>query len=362
MKFRLSFILLLVVCSHLQAKIIMTPYLQAVTSNSVYVMVECDRPDTVTVSYSLTPDKWLTARSAVIALTDASPATYVHKVKLTGLIPGTRYSYFANQGNSTSGTASFSTAVVPGVPFRLVWMADCRTNTKVFAGISRNMAAANPVVAIYGGDLCHNPTYKAWKKEFFIKDQLDLVSQVPFFNATGNHEGWQQNTRAFTQGPASSSMTQDYYSFDYGDLHVLCLNYMIPYAQGTPQYEFAKSDLAQTRQPWKIVVVHSPAYCGGGHGEDAGMVIMTKEIFEPLHVDMVLAGHSHFYQHNLVNGIQHLVIGSAGAPLYSPEKAWYTVSQAKDYNFAVIDVSPEKILINVYNKQLVKLDSLEIAR
>jgi predicted phosphodiesterase len=224
------------------------------------------------------------------------------------------------------------------------------------------MLAENPVVALYGGDLCHNSTYKVWKKEFFVNDQLAFASQVPFFNTPGNHEGWEQNTKAFTQNPQSGSNSQDFYSFDYGDLHVLCLNSQLPAGLGTPQYEFAKKDLEQCKQPWKLVMTHVPAYCSGGHGEDPDMLAMTRNIFEPNKVDLVLAGHSHFYQHNLVNGIHHLVIGSAGASLYDPEKAFFTVTQAKDYNFAVIDMTTGKMKLVVYDAEMKVLDTLEIAK
>jgi predicted phosphodiesterase len=295
-------------------------------------------------------------------MTNFRRATYVHKVLLQGLTPATKYCYRATQGKSESKGASFSTSVAKGMPFRMVWMADSRTGTDVFAQISKNMLSENPVVALYGGDLCFSSSYMDWKTEFFITDQLNFISQVPFFNTPGNHEGWEQNTRAFIQNPESGSNMQDYYSFDYGDVHVLCLNTMIPHAPGSAQYEFARKDLEQTRQPWKIVMAHAPAYCSGGHAVDADMVAMTQNIFEPGKVDLVLTGHSHFFQHNLVNGIHHMVIGSAGAPLYDPRKADYTVTQAKDYNFAVIDMTTGKMKMVVYNAEMKVLDMLELAK
>jgi acid phosphatase type 7 len=363
MKYLISLFFFTIVTVQLHARIIMTPYLQAVTTTTVYVMVECDNHDSVTVNFGLTPEYGLSAKTELIAETDANPVTYVHKIRLPGLLPAAKYYYQATQDKSESQGATFFTAVMPGMPFRMVWMADCRTGTEVFATISRNLLAADPVVALYGGDLCHKSSYKAWKKEFFISDQLNFASQVPFFNAPGNHEGWEQNTRAFTQSPASASGTQDYYSFDYGDLHVICLNTELPCEKGSPQYEFVREDLARNRhQSWKIVMTHAPAYCKGGHGKNEDLVAMTKELFEPGGIDIVFAGHSHFYQHNIVNGIHHMIIGSAGAPLATPKKAAYTLTQAKDYNFAVIDVTSKKIRVVVYNAEKVVLDSLELSK
>jgi predicted phosphodiesterase len=89
---------------------------------------------------------------------------------------------------------------------------------------------------------------------------------------------------------------------------------------------------------------------------------MTKDLFEPNHVDMVISGHSHFYQHNIVDGIHHLVIGSVGAPLYDPEKASYTQVSVKDYCWAVMDVKYSRLVLTVYNAKNEKLDAVELKK
>jgi predicted phosphodiesterase len=241
-------------------------------------------------------------------------------------------------------------------------MADCRSGTAVHDSIAKRIADANPVMSLYGGDLCVRSSYSAFKDEYFRANELALIARAPFFNAPGNHEGWSTNTKAFTQAPASSSGTQDFYSFDYGDMHVLVLNTQLDYDERSPQSLFAQSDLSSTKRVWKIVIAHKPAYCAGGHGEDDYGKIMTTKIFEPNHVDMFIAGHSHFYQHNLVNGIHHMIIGSAGAPLHSPSNAWYTVKSVKDYNYAIVDVSPTLFKMVVYNDRGAVLDSLVLSK
>jgi predicted phosphodiesterase len=300
--------------------------------------------------------------TSIISVTNAKIPTYIHKILLTGLKPNSAYHYQARQGISRSAGSTFHTAVEPGTSFRLLWMADFRTNTSIHDKIAKLAAATYPQVSIYGGDLCVNGDYASWKKEFFRSDELELISKVPFFNATGNHEGNGPNTLAFLQNPESASKTQQYYSFDYGDLHVLVLNTEIDMKPGSPQYEFAKEDLAAATTSWKVVASHAPAYCAGGHGEDTSMIMMTKELFEPNHVNLVLSGHSHFYEHNFVNGIHHLVIGSAGAPLYQPEKASYTLVALKDYNWAVIDVKYSRLTVTVYNAKNQKLDTVELKK
>jgi predicted phosphodiesterase len=362
MKKVISAILLALILTGAQAKILMSPYLQAVTTNSVWVLVECDSKDTVWVDYGRTMAYGRTAIASIVSATDAKVRTYVHKIQLTGLKPNNGYYYMIRQGTSHSSGYNFHTAVEAGITFRLLWMADFRTNTSIHDKIAKLAAATYPQVSIYGGDLCNTDDYTSWKKEFFRSDELDLISRVPFFNATGNHEGLGPNTTAFLQSPESASKSQDYYSFKYGDLHVLVINKEEDTKPGSPQYEFAKKDLSDAATSWKIVVSHKPAYCAGGHGEDADMIRMTKDLFEPNHVDMVISGHSHFYQHNIVDGIHHLVIGSVGAPLYDPEKASYTQVSVKDYCWAVMDVKYSRLVLTVYNAKNEKLDAVELKK
>ena len=337
------------------------PYLQAVTENSIYVLVECGRGGSAKVEYGLTASYGSTAEAETTEATDDS--TFVHKIKLSGLRPGTDYHYRAWRNGKPFPDAAFRTLVPAGTAFRFAMLADLRSGTSTRDAISRRLRAFDrPLFSLYGGDLCSSGSCRSFKDEFFRPDELALDASVPFFNAPGNHEGWGINTKALTQAPSSQSGTRGYYSFDCGDMHVLALNYCLDYSSGSPQYVFAETDLAGTNRPWKIVLFHAPAYCAGAHGEDPEFKDMSDRIFEPKGVTMVLSGHSHFYQHNLVNGIHHLVVAPAGAPLYEPEMASYTLKSVKDYCYAVGDVTPTTLHFVVYNDRGQVLDTLDLAK
>jgi len=340
----------------------MTPYLQAVTQNSIYVLTECDSTATVTVEYGTDTSYGNYAITEDYETT--TNTTYVHNIKLTGLQPDTLYHYRVSQDGAPTPDSTFRTAPLPGTSFRFAWMADCRSGTNIHDMVSQHILTSSPVVLLYGGDLCVDSGYSAFKNEFFRVNELALISKIPFFNATGNHEGWSTNTKAFTQAPQSGSNNQGYYSFDYGDMHVLVMNYMDPngYGVNSPQYNFIQNDLSSTTNIWKIVICHSPAYCAGGHGEDTTMITLTTNIFEPNKVDMVLAGHSHFYQHNLVNGIHHIVIGSAGAPLHTPDSKWYTVKSSQAYNYAIFDITPTSLHMVAYNETGIELETVDLIK
>ena len=343
------------------AGIVMRPYLQALTPTSVYVLVESDSQGDITVEYGTAPDCSLSAKTESVGLTTASPVTYVHRIPLRDLSPGTVYYYRAGEGGAFSELSRFSTGTLPGTPFRFAWVADDRNGPDVFDSVIVHVAATYPLLALYGGDLCPRPEYGDWKSGFFRSPQVSFGGSVPWVNSPGNHEKWTTNTKAFTYGPVGSA-SHDFFSFDCGDMHVLVLNSEIPLGAGSPQYAFADADLRGTGRQWKVVMVHKPAYCAGGHGEDSTMIAISTAVFETTGVDLVLTGHSHFYQHNLVNGIHHMVIGSAGAPLYAPEHAWYTQKSLKEYNWAVGDVTPASLRLYVYNEHGIPLDTVVLKK
>jgi predicted phosphodiesterase len=355
-----TLLLIALFSGNVNAAIIMQPYLMGVQSNSVWVLVECSTADSVTVDFGLTPSYGSTARTFTISTTTNS--TFIHKINLTGLNENTHYFYRARQLASISSGYIFITAPNEQTPFRICWIGDYRSGTAVHDQICQLVAQYNPRMYLNGGDVAVTGSYTDFKNEFFRPGELNLISNVPFFLATGNHEGWDVNTKAFTKGITIQSGTEDYYSFDYGNMHVLVLNTQISYSQGSNQYNFAMADLSATTKTWKIVISHKPGYCSGGHGEDAGMITMSQNIFVPAEVDMVISGHSHFYQHNRVSNIEHMVLGGGGAPLYDPTNASYTIKSVKDYNFGIIDINLDTLLLSVYNNYNALIDTVKIIK
>lgn len=334
-------------------------YLQAVSADSVYVMAESQNTDPLTVHYGLT-DSYGSSASTVSTMT-TTDGTFIHRIPLTGLAQDTIYYYRLDFQR-----AGFRTAPSSGTPFRFAWMADFQSNSDIHDAIALLVQAAYPRFSLYGGDLCDDGTsYSNYKEKFFRPNQQALASRVPFFNATGNHEKWEINTKAFTQAPQSASVNQGYYSFDYGDLHVVVMNYMDPdgYAQGSPQYNFIAADLAATAKPWKIVTCHSPAYVAGSHGENEDMIALTKNVFEPNGVDLVLSGHNHFYQRNYVNGIYHLVISSVGGDLRDPGPVGgYTQVSLKTHSWATFDLGPTTLQIHVFDEKGTEIDAMILSK
>jgi acid phosphatase type 7 len=335
------------------------PYLQAVTQNGITIMIESRTSDPVYVEYGTT--SMYGKRVGTSAVRTTSAPSSIHAVRLTGLTPSTPYHYRVLRADDTTTDAVFRTAPLASSAIRIAWMADFQSGTECHDSMVVQVRKHHPDLLLYGGDLAWSGSYTSLRREFFRPLEQALIHSTPFVNTPGNHEGWERNMKAMTDTPLSASGTTDYYSFDYGPLHVLVLNTEVDHDSGSAQWRFALSDLAEPRRGWTIVMAHKPGYAPGGY-TDAAMRRMAERIFGPRKVDLFLAGHSHFYQHNLLDGVHQMTIGSAGGRLHDPEKGKHTLAFAREHCFAVMDIDPRRLRLHVFNMHGSPLDSLELRK
>ena len=104
-----------------------------------------------------------------------------------------------------------------------------------------------------------------------------------------------------------SSGTEEYYSFNYSNVHFVALDSTHPASRqpGSAMLTWLESDLAATFQNWIIALWHHPPYSKGSHNSDAEdeLVEMRENVLPILEaggVDLVLAGHSHSYERSML--------------------------------------------------------------
>ncbi len=149
----------------------------------------------------------------------------------------------------------------------------------------------------------------------------------------GNHDAISSNSStesgpyydAFTlpddaQAGGVASSTEAYYSFDWGNVHFICLDS----SEGdrtppSPMITWLQNDLAgQPTTDWIVAYWHHPPYTKGGHNSDTETeLVQMREnllpILEAGGVDLVLTGHSHSYERSfLIDG--HYGTSAPGAP------------------------------------------------
>jgi len=339
------------------------PWVAGVTKDSVYVCLEATTTANATVEFGASPTFGMTATTENYQATDVADS-YVHNVKLTGLQPNTQYHYRVTQGASVTSSYSFWTAPLAGTPVRWGFGADSRAgSTTMHNTMAGLIASHSPRMMVYGGDITHYGWSRDnWIADWFQPNQAALNATTPWVNSPGNHETWGDVTKAFTQSPTGDP---DYFSFDYGDAHILVLNSMTPHGQGSDQWNFAVADLAATTKAWKIVVTHYPPMVyrdGWGLLGDLDNRAMMSGIFEPAGVDMVLSGDAHFYQHLQKNGIHYMVLGSFGSSLYTPTTGPEVVLTEKTFNFGMFDMTPTTLTLNAYRTNNTIIETIALTK
>jgi hypothetical protein len=81
---------------------------------------------------------------------------------------------------------------------------------------------------------------------------------------------------------------------------------------------------------------------------------------QPNGVKVFFAGHNHFYQRNLISGIQHITCGGAGAPLYSVTNGTGTIVSVRDNCYMICDVTPTNLHMVAYNNVGTVLDTIDL--
>ena len=99
-----------------------------------------------------------------------------------------------------------------------------------------------------------------------------------------------------------ASGTAAYYSFDYANIHFVCLDsHDTPRTPDGAMAQWLKADLAATTRDWIVAFFHHPTYTKGTHDSDReGRLVDMRQNFLPIleadGVDLILTGNSHVYE------------------------------------------------------------------
>lgn len=316
------------------------PYLQTATPTSIVIRWRTDTTEASVVSYGLTADALTTiARSEGIKTE--------HIVPLKNLQPGTRYFYTIGprpaaemnpakpNEEGTPGRPPVSSFVTPppvgpAAPTRIWVLGDPGTKNSVQRAVRDAFHAfagdRGPDLWLLLGDNAYpDGTDSDYQKAIFEMYPQTLRT-APVWPALGNHDGKSANsvtqsgvyydvfslpTRAQAGGVVSG--TEAYYSFDYANIHFVCLDsHDSDRSPDGPMMQWLQADLAATRRDWIIAYFHHPTYTKGSHDSDkdsdsGGRMNDMRAIFLPVleagGVDLVLTGHSHVYERSwLIDG------------------------------------------------------------
>jgi len=206
------------------------------------------------------------------------------------------------------------TAAKAGRSFKFVAYGDNRTDPVAHASVLDRMSRFRPDFIVQTGDQVADGTIEEQWEEFF-QVAGKVLSETAYYPSLGNHERHGAPYFKYFDLPAE-------YSFEYGNAHFVALDSNRPETEYAEQQEWLRNDLmSHQRAQWRIVFFHHTIHTcvdkPGRRAESLARAARLEPILIAGHVQLVLNGHDHDYQHHEANGITYVVTGGGGAPLYS---------------------------------------------
>ena len=291
------------------------PYLQLATTSGVTIRWRTDEAVPSQVLYGPAPE------ALIFEVADAT-ATTEHVVSITGLTPGRRFFYAIGTGlEKLAGGDSehtFVTAPSPGSrgPTRLWVLGDSGTADDDAAAVRDAFASFSygvaPDVWLMLGDNAYSNGEDEEYQEAVFEMYPEFLRRTVLWPSRGNHDEDEDTYHDIFTLPAAgeaggiASGTESYYSFDHGNVHVVCLD-----SEGSGRSadgemaDWLRSDLATHDGDWVIAYWHHPPYSKGSHDSDDedNLVDMRENIvpiLEAAGADRGLTGHSHGYERSVL--------------------------------------------------------------
>jgi len=294
------------------------PYLQSGSASNMVVRWRTDSPCDSRVSFG-------TNLMNLEFLAVDSTLTTEHKIKATNLNPSSKYFYSIGTSSDVlaGGNSNYFFVTSPPAGFAKptrVWViGDAGSVTPQQIAVRdayENNAGTRPAdLWLMLGDNAYETGTDAEYQWAVFNIYTNQLRNSVVWPTLGNHDTaglieFHNNYSYFDiftlpkNGEAGGipSGTEHYYSFDYGNIHFICLDSMT--ASRSPNGAMAMwltNDLANVTADWIIAYWHHPPYSKGSHNSDTEIeLIEMRQNFLPIleqgGVDLVLNGHSHSYE------------------------------------------------------------------
>ncbi|HWN97523.1 MAG TPA: metallophosphoesterase family protein [Methylomirabilota bacterium] len=314
------------------AKLSRGPYLQSGTASNIIVRWRTSQLTNSLARFGLAPE------TLTWSITNEALGTD-HVVALTNLSPDTKYFYAVGgtETNFASGSNYFFiTAPATQRPTRIWVIGDAGTAAQPDSPFYvRDPFGMRDAYYAYTSnrytDLFLMLGDNAYARAGFPHDDGSdssyetnvfgtfptMLRQTVLWSTIGNHDA--VNTATYQDifslpqnGEAGGvpSGTELYHSFDYGNIHFVCLDSEVSAnSPDSPMLTWLQQDLENNTKDWLIAYWHSPPYSWSSHDSDnafdsAGKLVRMREnvvpILENYGVDLVLCGHSHAYERSFL--------------------------------------------------------------
>ncbi|MDX1763312.1 MAG: metallophosphoesterase family protein, partial [bacterium] len=294
------------------------PYLQRGSDTEVIVRWRTSSATDSRVSYG----------SAVGSLTtnvDDSTLTTEHRVVLSGLSADTQYYYSIGTTTQTlagdDATHFFITSPITGTvkPTRVWILGDSGTADANAAAVRDSYYASTGAIHtdlwLMLGDNAYPDGTDANYQDAVFDTYPDMLRKSVLWPTRGNNDRTVPDyfdifsLPRFGEAGGTPSGSESYYSFDYGNIHFICLDSFGTDRSATgAMMTWLEQDLLDTTQEWIIAFWHHSPYSKGKWDSDVHTELIDMRenalpILEDYGVDLVFSGHSHSYERSfLIDG------------------------------------------------------------
>jgi predicted phosphodiesterase len=259
----------------------------------------------------------------------------------------------------TSGSLAAQEMRLPAMPnsVRFLVLGDAgtgeRSQYEVAAQIVRWYAEFPFTFAIMLGDNIYGqerPQDFARKFERPYKPLLD--AGVKFYAALGNHDD--PNQRYYEPFHMDGKR---FYAFSRGAVRFFALdsNYM-----DRNQLEWLERELERSSDEWKIAFFHHPLYSTGArHGSEVDLRQQLEPLFVQHSMDVVFAGHEHFYERvKPQHGIHHFVSGAAAKLRRGNIRGGESSAAGfdTDYSFMLVEIADRTLYFQAISNAGTRVD------
>ena len=326
------------------------PYLQLLTRQSVTVVWNTDVP--AACALAVRPlDGLATLRTGSVGTVCA--------VAIDGLLPGTAYAYTPFADGVPLGAEAVFPTDDANRPISFLVLGDSGCDCSAQLAVRDAMLKTPADFILHTGDMIYDAGAPQDFDPTFFAPYRDIVRHLVLWPCLGNHDvetasgaPWRDAFYTPANNPAAS---EDYYSFDAGNAHIVVLDSNAITKPGSPQYVFLDHDLAATTATWKVVVFHHTIYSSGTkHGSNLTIRANLVPLLDTHGVDLVLMAHEHSYErtkplhaNQIVSpgqGTVYITTGGGGQEVYTVGSSTFTAHSESVHHFTRVAIEGGTLL------------------
>ena len=297
------------------SQIVRTPYLQQVTHQSAQVVWTAN--GIVNPQVTIRPAAGGDSIEAAVSIDATAQLENAQQLvaRVGGLEPNTVYCYEVRDSDALLQSATgFRTAPETGAdkPVRFLAFGDLGKQTSDQFVVADTLKTVDFDFGLVAGDIAYGSGTLTAFELYYFQMYAELLDNVPFFPAAGNHDYKTDRAGPFRQVYSLPENGSDelYYSFDWGNVHVTIID---TETIDSAQLDWLDADLAATDQKWKIVMGHKPPYSSGYHGSEDDVRDAFNPILATHGVHVAIFGHEHNYERVIPqDGVTYVVSGGGG--------------------------------------------------